>query len=297
METKEEDFVEQLFLASTHDTLLFFTNKGRMYSLKVYQLPQLGRTAKGTAIVNLLQTTEGETVATVLPIKKFQEGLYLFMATKRGLVKKTSLMAYSHPRVAGLAAIKIEEDDALIAVRATDGEQDIILCTRNGLSIRFNEDEVRDTARFTKGVKGIDLRSGDEVVSMEVLDEAKYLFAATERGFGKRTKTKEYRRQSRAGKGVIAVKTSKKNGPVVKILQVSEDDEVVIITSSGKLIRTSVSDISVTGRSTQGVTLINLTENDKVMSIDRIAEQDDGDEDIVHKEGEKDISDNEEEDT
>jgi DNA gyrase subunit A len=275
METKEEDFVEQLFLASTHDTLLFFTNKGRMYSLKVYQLPQLGRTAKGTALVNLLQTGEGETVTTVLPVKKFKEGLFLFMATKRGLVKKTSLMAYSHPRVAGLAAINIDENDQLIGVRVTDGHQDIVLCTRNGLSIRFNEEDVRDTGRITRGVKGIDLRSGDDVVSMEVIDEDAYLLAVTERGFGKRTKTTEYRQQSRAGKGIIAIKVTKRNGKVVKMLQVGEDDEIVIITYSGKLIRMKVSNISVTGRSTQGVTLINLYENDRVMSVDRIADQDD----------------------
>ena len=205
-------------------------------------------------------------------------------------------MAYSNPRVAGLAAINIDEDDSLIGVRVTDGQQDIILCTRAGLSIRFNEEEVRDTGRATRGVKGIDLRSGDEVVSMEVLDDDKCLLAVTENGFGKRTITKEYRKQSRGGKGIIAIKTSKRNGPVVKILQVSEDDEIVIITSSGKLIRTRVSNISVTGRSTQGVTLINLTDNDRVMSVDRIAEQDDGEETVLLDEDEQDDSDGDEQD-
>ncbi|HLC17175.1 MAG TPA: DNA gyrase subunit A, partial [Thermodesulfovibrionia bacterium] len=275
METREEDFVEKLFLASTHDKLLFITNKGKMFQLMVYQLPQIGRTAKGTAIVNLLQLDEGETVATVLPIKEFTEGKYIFMATKRGYVKKTDLMTFHNLRVVGLNAIRLDEGDGLIGVTLTDGTKDICLSTKEGLSIRFSEEDVRDMGRTARGVRGVDLRENDEVVSLEVLEENKYLLIVTEKGYGKRTPSEAYRKQSRGGKGIKTIKTSKRNGKVVGILQVSNEDDVVIITSSGKLIRTSVAKISVTGRIAVGVTLINLAEDDRVVSIDRVAEQDD----------------------
>ena len=275
METKEDDFVEKLFLASTHDKLLFITNKGKMFQLMVYQLPQIGRTAKGTALVNLLQLEEGESVATVLPVKDFTEGKYLFMATKRGYVKKTDLMAYNNPRVVGLNAIRLDEGDGLIGVTLTDGTKDISLSTKDGLSIRFSEEEVRDMGRNTRGVRGIDLKDDDEVVSMEVIEENTYLLTVTEKGYGKRTPSEAYRRQSRGGKGVITIKTNKRNGKVVGILQVREEDEVVLLTSSGKLIRTTVSNISVRGRATMGVTLINLAPDDRVVSIDRVADKDD----------------------
>jgi DNA gyrase subunit A len=275
METREEDFVEKLFLASTHDRLLFITNKGKMFQLMVYQLPQIGRTAKGTAIVNLLQLDEGETVATVLPIKEFTEGKYIFMATKRGYVKKTDLMTFNNLRVVGLNAIRLDEGDGLIGVTLTDGTKDICLSTKEGMSIRFPEEDVRDMGRTARGVRGVGLRENDEVVSLEVLEENKYLLIVTEKGYGKRTPSEAYRKQSRGGKGIKTIKTSKRNGKVVGILQVSNEDDVVIITSSGKLIRTSVAKISVTGRVAMGVTLINLAEDDRVVSIDRVAEQDD----------------------
>ena len=275
METKEDDFVEKLFLASTHDKLLFITNKGKMFQLMVYQLPQIGRTAKGTALVNLLQLEEGESVATVLPVKDFTEGKYLFMATKRGYVKKTDLMAYNNPRVVGLNAIRLDEGDGLIGVTLTDGTKDISLSTKDGLSIRFSEEEVRDMGRNTRGVRGIDLKDDDEVVSMEVIEENTFLLTVTEKGYGKRTPSEAYRRQSRGGKGVITIKTNERNGKVVGILQVREEDEVVLLTSSGKLIRTTVSNISVRGRATMGVTLINLAPDDRVVSIDRVADKDD----------------------
>lgn len=284
MNTKEEDFVEKLFLASTHDRLLFFTNKGKMFQLMVYQLPQIGRTAKGTALVNLLQLEEGELVATVLPVKDFTMGKYLFMATKRGYVKKTELLAYNHPRIGGLFAIKLDGEDGLIGVTLTDGTKDISLSTRNGLSIRFSEEEVRNVGRTARGVKGIELKDDDEVVSMEVLEKNTFLLTVTEKGYGKRTPSEAYRRQSRGGRGIITIKTNERNGKVVGILQVREEDEVVLLTSSGKLIRTRVSNISIRGRATMGVILINLAATDRVVSIDRVADRDA--EQVIEKEEE-----------
>jgi DNA gyrase subunit A len=273
METREEDFVETLFLASTHDNVLFFTNFGRLYWLKVYQIPETGRAAKGKAIVNLLRLSQGEKITAVFPVKEFNEELYLFMATKRGVVKKTSLKAYSNPRVKGIAAIKIDPGDELIGVRITDGKKDINLSTRQGLSIRFNEKNVRNMGRVAHGVRGIRLQEDDEVVSLDILDENTTLLTVTENGFGKRTKAKEYRLQSRGGKGIFTIKITPKNGRVVGVLQVTDDDEIILIAGSGKLIRMKASNISIIGRSTQGVKLINLAEDDKVVSIARVVEK------------------------
>jgi DNA gyrase subunit A len=273
METREEDFVEHLFLASTHDHVLFFTNLGRLYWLKVYQIPEGGRAAKGKAIVNLLQLSQGEEITAVFPVKEFKKDLYLFMATKKGVVKKTALKAYSNPRSRGIAAIKIDQKDELIGVRLTDGEKDVILSTREGLSIRFNEKDVREMGRVAHGVRGIRLQKDDEVVSLDVLDENTTLLTVTEKGFGKRTRSGEYRVQGRGGKGIFTIKVTPKNGRVVGVLQVTEDDEIIIIASSGKLIRTKASNISTMGRSTQGVRLIDLAEDDKVVSIARVAEK------------------------
>lgn len=273
METREEDFVEDLFLASTHDHVLFFTNLGRLYWLKVYQIPETGRATKGKAIVNLLPLSEGEKVTAVFPIKRFEDDLYLFMATKSGVVKKTALRAYSNPRAKGIAAIKIDPDDELIGVRLTDGKKDIILSTREGLSIRFNERDVREMGRVARGVRGIKLQGSDEVVSLDVLDEKASLLTVTEKGFGKRTKSAEYRVQSRGGKGILTLKITPKNGRVVGVLPVTDDDEVILIASSGKLIRTKASNIPVVGRSTQGVRLIDLARDDKVVSIARVVEK------------------------
>jgi DNA gyrase subunit A len=274
METREEDFVERLFTASTHDQVLFFTNFGRLYWLKVYQIPEMGRAAKGKAIVNLLQLSQYEKISAVFAIKEFTEGSSLFMATKKGVVKKTSLAAYSNPRTKGINAIKLDEDDELIGVRMTDGKKDINLSTRNGLSIRFNEDNVREMGRVAHGVRGIRLKQDDEVVSVDILDDETTLLTVTEKGYGKRTKAEEYRLQSRGGKGIFTIKVTPKNGKVVGVLQVTSDDEIIIIASSGKLIRIKASNISTIGRATQGVRLIDLAEDDKVVSVARFAEQD-----------------------
>ncbi len=278
METREEDFVEDLFLASTHDHVLFFTNLGRLYWLKVYQIPETGRAAKGKAIINLLHFSQGEKITAVFPIKEFKEDLYLFMATKKGVVKKTSLKAYSNPRSKGIAAIKIDYGDELVGVRITNGKKDINLSTQQGLSIRFNEKGVREMGRVAHGVRGIKLRKDDEVVSVDVLDEESTLLTVTEKGFGKRTKGKEYRLQSRGGKGVYTIKITPKNGKVIGVLQVTGDDEIIIIASSGKLIRIKASNISIIGRSTQGVRLINLANDDKVGSIARVVEKEENEE-------------------
>lgn len=280
METREEDFVENLFLASTHDYVLFFTNFGRLYWLKVYQIPETGRAAKGKAIINLLQLSKEEKITAVFPIKEFKGGYCLFMSTKKGVVKKTALEAFSNQRAKGIVAIKIDPDDELVGVRLTDGKKDIILSTRQGLSIRFNEGNVREMGRAAHGVRGIRFKQvdttrsrEDEVVSVDIVDEKTKLLTVTENGFGKRTKSKEYRVQSRGGKGILTLKITPKNGCVVKVLQVADDDEIIIIANSGKLIRTKASAISIIGRSTQGVKLINLAENDKVVSIARVVEK------------------------
>lgn len=273
METREEDFVEDIFLASTHDYVLFFTNFGRLYWLKVYQIPETGRAAKGRAVVNLLQLSPEEKITAVFTIKEFKEDLNLFMATKKGIVKKTALKAYSNPRPKGIAAIKIDAGDELIGVRLTDGTKDIILSTRQGLSIRFNEKDVREIGRVARGVRGIRLQKDDEVVSVDVLDENTTLLTITEKGFGKRTKSREYRVQSRGGKGIFTLKITPKNGRVVGVLQVTNDDEIIIIAGSGKLIRMKASNISIIGRSTQGVRLIRLADDAKVVSIGRVIEK------------------------
>ncbi len=273
METREEDFVEDLFLASTHDYVLFFTNLGRLFWLKVYQIPETGRAARGKAVVNLLQLSPGEKITAVFPVTEFKDDRFLVMATKKGVIKKTALIAYSNPRSKGIAAIKIDPGDELIGVRLTDGKKDIILSTREGLSIRFNEKGVRDIGRVARGVRGMRLQKNDEVVSVDVLDENTTLLTVTEKGFGKRTKSKEYRVQSRGGKGVLTLKITPKNGRVVGVLQVTDEDEIIIIANSGKLIRTTASNISIIGRSTQGVRLIDLASDDRVVGIARVVEK------------------------
>jgi DNA gyrase subunit A len=273
METREEDFVETLFTASTHETVLFFSNLGRIYWLKIYQIPEMGRAAKGKAFVNLLQISQRERITAVFSIKEFKDDRFLIMATKRGVIKKTSLAAYSHPRSTGINAIKLEDGDELIGVRLTDGTKDINLSTRNGSAIRFNEANVRAIGRVAQGVRGIRLKDDDEVVSVDVLDEETTLLTVTENGYGKRTKASEYRLQSRGGKGVFTIKVTKRNGKVVGVLQVTKDDEIIIIASSGKTIRTKAKSISVIGRATQGVRLIDLAKDDKVVSVARVVEK------------------------
>lgn len=270
--TREEDFVVSMFVGSTHDYMLFFMNTGRLHWRKLYQIPEASRLSKGTAIVNLLNLQPGEHIATVISIKGFEEAKYLIMATKKGLVKKTSLSAYSRPRPTGIAAIKINEGDELIGVQVTNGEQDIFLGSKMGKAIRFNETGLRSMGRVAAGNTGIRLNKGDEVVSIEILDEGATILTITENGYGKRTETKEHRIQKRGGKGIFLIKTSERNGLVVNASQVTQIDELMILSTEGKIIRIKASDISVIGRNTQGVKLINLNINEKVVSAARLIE-------------------------
>ena len=267
-----EDFVEDLFVASSHDYFLFFTNKGRVYWKKVHEIPEAGRTSRGKAIVNLLDLKKGERVATVLPVRDFEEGKYVVMATKEGLVKKTELTAYSHPRSVGTIGVKIREGDELIAVRVSSGEQDIFLTTREGKSIRFPESELRSMGRVSTGVIGIRMAPGNGVVGMEAIGEGATILTVTENGYGKRTRTDEYPRQGKGGMGVLTIKTSERNGPVVYSYQVNDQDQLMIITGQGKIIRLRAGDISVIGRNTQGVKLIDLGEGEKVVAVAKVME-------------------------
>jgi DNA gyrase subunit A len=271
---KEEDLVEHLFIASTHDSILVFSDKGKVYWLKVHEIPEAGRQAKGKAVVNMIQVASDENVATVIPIKEFREDRYLIQVTKKGIIKKTSLSAYSNPRAGGIIALTIDEGDGLVAVRLTDGNQDILLGTKKGISIRFNEGDVRAMGRTARGVIGINLDEGDVVVSMEVVKDGFTTLVVSENGYGKRTEVSEYRVQGRGGKGIINMRCTPKTGDVIGILQVSPDDQMVMITQSGKIIRMKVGDIKVIGRNTQGVTLQSLDAEDKVVGIARVVEKD-----------------------
>ena len=272
MGTKDEDFVEQLFVASSRDYLLFFTDAGRIYWQKVYQIPEAGRVAKGKAIVNLLQLAqEGERVekvTAILPVAEFREDRYVVMATKNGVVKKTELAAYSNPRAGGIIALTLDEGDRLVAAHLTDGHQEILLGTRQGMVIRFSEEEVRPMGRSAMGVKGIDLYEGDEVITKEIVDQRgdATLLTVTEKGYGKRTAQEEYRTQGRGGKGILTVRITPRNGPVVSVLQVGAEDEVIIVTAEGKILRLRVKGIRVSGRNTQGVKLIE-TEETRVVGV------------------------------
>ena len=274
MTTREEDFVKQIFTMSTHDTVLFFSNKGKLYRLRGYELPEAGRTAKGTAIVNLLSLDPGEKISAIIPIQNFAEGKYLLFATKNGLIKKTALVEYNSARKTGLLAINLKDDDELIDVRLTDGEDNVVIVTKEGMSITFDEKDVRPVGRVSQGVIGIRLDEGDCVIGMEsIIAGAKAtLLAITENGFGKRTELEEYRVQARGGKGVITYKITPKTGSIVGIRIVEEDDDVMLITDTGTIIRLNVKDISVLGRSTQGVTLMRTNEG-KVVSIEKITEE------------------------
>ncbi|MCP4668589.1 MAG: DNA gyrase subunit A [Deltaproteobacteria bacterium] len=269
---KAEDFVELLFVASSHDYLMFFTNKGRVYWKKVHEIPEAGRMSRGKAIVNFLDLKRGERVATTLSLRDFEEGKYVVMATRKGLVKKTELLSYSRPRPGGIVALKIKEQDELIGVRVTSGEHDIFLTTRQGKSIRFHEGDLRDMGRIAAGNIGIRMEPGDEVVGMEALKEGATILTVTEKGYGKRTRTEEYRSQSRGGKGILTIKATERNGPVVYSCQVTDQDQLMIITEHGKIIRLRVGDISVIGRNTQGVRLIDLGEGEKVVGVAKLME-------------------------
>ena len=267
METKEEDFVEHLFIASTHEHILFFTNRGKVYWLKVHEIPQAGRLSKGKAIINLLQMESGEAISARVPVKDFDPKKYLVLTTRQGLIKKTCLDAFSNPRRAGITAVSLEQGDELIAAALTDGRQEILLASRQGKAVRFKEDDVRNMGRAAKGVRAIRLSKSDEVVGMEIVSPEASLLTITSGGFGKRTSFKEYRRQSRGGKGVINVKVTKKNGEVVGLKSVTEQDEVMLITHNGMVVRCPIKDIRAVGRNTQGVHIIRLAGKDHVSSI------------------------------
>jgi len=276
--TKEEDFVEDLFIASMHSYILFFTTIGKVYWIKVHELPQASRAAKGKPIVNLLNLEPGERVSAFLSVREFVDGRYVIFATKKGLIKKTDLMSYSNPRSSGIRAIGLEDGDELIGVKLTDGQQEIILSTLDGQSIRFKEEQVRPTGRGTYGVVAMRLDEGDAVVSMEMLSHGANILTVSENGYGKRTEMDEYRLQSRGGKGIITMKATDKTGRVVGGQQVTEDDQLMLVTNKGKIIRLRIKDIRVIGRNTQGVRLIDLEEGERVVSLARLAEKEEDDE-------------------
>ncbi|WP_225072537.1 DNA gyrase subunit A [Desulfuromonas sp. CSMB_57] len=276
MRPKEEDFVEQLFVASTHAYILVFTDAGKVYWLKVHEIPQGGRAARGKAIVNLLQLASGETVTSILAVKDFSEGKFIVTATKNGIVKKTDLMAYANPRAGGIIALTIDEGDRLVSTRLTDGSMDLLLASRNGQAIRFSEAEARPMGRTSRGVRGMQLEAGDEVIGMEVVSDttAATLVTVTENGYGKRTSLEEYRQQGRGGKGIITIKTSDRNGKVVDIKLINDDYDLMFITDGGKVLRTRVADLSIIGRNTQGVRLMVLESGERIVAVAKLAEKD-----------------------
>jgi DNA gyrase subunit A len=275
MGMKEEDFVSHLFIASTHHNFLFFTNRGKVYWCKVYDIPQAGRASRGKAIVNLLNFEEGERMTTVLAVPSFEPGHYVLMATKAGTVKKTELMAFSRPRSGGIIALELVEGDELIAVRITDGTQNVFLGSAMGKSIRFHESDIRPSGRVSRGVRGMSLSAGDRLVGMEAMRYGQTLFAVTENGYGKRTSIDEYPLHGRGGKGVITIKTNERNGQVVGILEVQEEHDIMLVTDRGKIIRMPVSNISVISRNTQGVRLIGMESGERVVSAATLAEEED----------------------
>ncbi len=266
-DVKEEDFVEHLFIATTHEYILFFTNQGRVLWLKVYDIPQAGRQARGKAMINLLEMQQSERISAFVPVKEFKAEHFLIMATKQGVIKKTSLEAFSHPRKGGIIGITLEKGDELIGVEMTDGKSEILLATKDGKAIRFPESQVRDMGRSAKGVKGLTLGKKDEVIAMSVADPESTILTITSLGFGKRTQVKEYRTQSRGGKGIINIKVTQKNGEAVALKTVSDNDEIMLITGKGVIVRCPVKDIRSTGRASQGVRIIKLDEKDKVASV------------------------------
>ena len=274
--TKDEDIVKDIFVASTHSCILFFTNKGKVHWIKVYNLPEASRQARGKAIVNLLELGNDETVTALVPVKNFDNEHYLIMSTKNGTVKKTELMAYSNPRRHGIVAIKLEQNDELINVELTDGNRQIILATKNGLAVRFEERNVRPTGRSAQGVRGISLKDNDEVMGMVVASDENTLLTVTENGYGKRTSIAEYRLINRGGSGVINIQCSERNGKVVSICPVTENDDIIFISKNGIIIRVPATDISVIGRNTQGVKIMKLEENDKVVAAVKVPRENNG---------------------
>ena len=273
MQTLDDDYIEELMMTTTHHYVMFFTNTGRVYRLKAYEIPEAGRTARGTAIINLLQLMPGERITAVIPINKFEKGQYLMMATRKGLVKKTPIQDYANVRKVGLAAIALRDDDELIEVKATDNKKDIILVTKYGQCIRFNETDVRSTGRVSMGVRGINLTDGDEVVAMQLNTQGYYLLVVSENGMGKRTSISEFTVQNRGGKGVKCYKITEKTGNVIGAKAVNEENEIMMITTEGIIIRLQCADISILGRITSGVKLINLSDGVTVASFAKVREK------------------------
>ena len=291
MQTLDDDYIEELMMTTTHHYVMFFTNTGRVYRLKAYEIPEAGRTARGTAIINLLQLMPGERITAVIPISKFEEGHYLMMATRKGLVKKTPIQDYANVRKIGLAAISLRDDDELIEVKATNDKKDVILVTKYGQCIRFKETDVRSTGRVSMGVRGINLLDGDEVVAMQLNTQGYYLLVVSENGMGKRTSISEFTCQNRGGKGVKCYKITEKTGNVIGAKAVNEENEIMMITTEGIIIRLQCSDISILGRITSGVKLINLSDGVTVASFAKVREKD---EDKAKKESSEDTENTEE---
>jgi DNA gyrase subunit A len=281
MATKEEDWVEHLFIASTHDYMLFFTARGRVHWLKVHQIPVAARTARGRPIVNLIRLSKDDRITALAPVREFSADRYLLFASRKGVVKKTALAAYANVRSGGINAINVDADDELIDVRLTGGDNEVILATRNGKAIRFAEKEVREMGRVARGVRGISLGRGDEVIGLVVVGDEAALLVVTEKGMGKRTQISEYRMQRRGGKGVINVRLSGKTGKVVAIKEVSDDDELVLVTRHGIVNRQRVAEIRETGRNAQGVRLVNLDSGDMVMDVTRVVPEEEGEEELA----------------
>ncbi len=286
MDTRDQDFVAKLFVASTHAYVLFFTNRGRAHWKKVWELPQLGRAAKGRSLANLLSLGEGERVQATLPVRSFSEEgeSYIVLCTRRGAIKKTTLSSFSNPRRGGIIAINLDGDDELIAAARTQGDQEVLLATRSGKAVRFQESDVRPMGRAARGVRGVSVGAEDQVVGMEILRPGARILTVTERGYGKRTPLEAYRLQRRGGQGIITIRTSERNGSVIGVAQVRDDDEVMLITDGGKVLRCNVGGISSMGRATQGVRVMNLDSGEKLVSLSRMAEQD---EDAPVPEGEE----------
>ncbi|ODN65886.1 DNA gyrase subunit A [Methylophaga muralis] len=277
---KDEDFIEHLFIANTHDTLLCFSSAGKVYWKKVYELPQGGRTARGKPIVNLLPLDEGERINAVLPIREFEADKFIFMATASGTVKKTPLVDYSRPRANGIIAVDLKDDDKLVGVALTDGESDVMLFSSNGKVIRFPETDVRSMGRVSRGVRGMRLADGEQIISLIIAQQEGAILTATEFGYGKRTNLEEYRVQGRGGQGIISIQTSARNGQVVGAVQVCEEDQIMLITNGGTLVRTPVKHVSLVGRNTQGVRLINLSNDEKLVGLERVIEDENEEVDI-----------------
>jgi len=270
---KEEDFVEDLFIASTHDYILFFTDAGKVHWMKVHELPQAGRLTRGKAIVNLLNLSPQEKVTTILPLKDFAKGKFITFMTKRGIIKKTALEAYSNPRVGGIIAIHLDEGDDLISTKLTDCEQYLFVGTKMGKAIHFPETQIRELGRTARGIRGIKISKDDEVVGMEVVSPYTQILTVTANGYGKRTQASEYRMQNRGGSGIFTVKRTPKTGNVVSIKTVTDEDELMLISDKGKIIRLRAVDIPTQGRTTQGVRLITLEEGERVVAVARLAEK------------------------